>query len=311
MSAPSVALATSEGYATLPDDDRLLLDALHALGVRAEPCVWSRPSAWRAPWDLVVVRSCWDDHLRLGEFLAWLRALRSRGTSVLNPPAVIEWNARKRYLAELAEAGLPTIPTLLAGRGGLADAERRLAALAAGDAAWRTVVAKPEVSASAHGTLRAAVPFDDGARGAIAAQLEAGDVLVQPYVPSVAEHGELSVLFVGGAYSHAVLKRPAPGDFRVQAEHGGTAAPHPAPPAALALAERALAHVARAHGRDGGALLSARGDMLLEPEPRLMELELIEPSLFLAHGGDAAARLAAAVVAAIGRGMTGLRRATV
>ena len=301
MSAPSVALATSEAYPRLPADDRLLLDALRALGARAEPRVWSRAAAWGEPPDLVVVRSCWDYHLRLDEFLGWLRELRARGTRVLNPPAVLEWNARKRYLAELAAAGLPTIPTLVVEPGALREAERRLAALAAADAAWRTVVVKPEVSASAHGTRRATVPFDDDVRAAVAAQLAAGDVLVQPYVPSVAEHGELSVIHVGGAYSHAVLKRPAVGDFRVQAEHGGTAAPHAAPAAARALAERALDHVAREHGLRPDALLYARVDMLLEPEPRLMELELIEPSLFLGHGGDAAARLAAAVVAAIPR----------
>src|SRR5689334_1430747 len=106
MTTPRVTLATYEQLPGLTADDRALADALERRGVRVAGGVWSEPSHWEGDPGLVVVRSCWDYHRRLPEFLAWLDGLDARGVAVRNPPPAIRWNARKRYLLDLAARGV-------------------------------------------------------------------------------------------------------------------------------------------------------------------------------------------------------------
>ena len=294
---PRIALAT---YATLPglnDDDRLLVSALDTQGVTAVPVVWdARDAAW-GEFQGVLVRSCWDYHRRLPEFLAWIARLERAGIPLWNPPAVLRWNSHKTYLRDLAARGVRIVPTRWLVRGepcGLSDLLRR--------EAWSEAVVKPAVSASAHSTWRTSILAAIPDQPRLDDELEKGDVLLQPLVPEVLDPGEWSLVFFGGRFSHAVRKRPAAGDYRVQWEFGGSADARTAPHELIADAERVLAAVP-------GAPLYARVDgVAREGRLMLMELELIEPHLFLGWDPGAAARLATAVRDALAAGQSTLSR---
>jgi hypothetical protein len=304
-SAPHVTLATYERLPGLTAEDRAVAAALGRRGVRVRAAVWSDRAAWAGDPGLVVVRSCWDYHLRLAEFEGWLAGLRARGVAVRNPSGVLRWNARKRYLLDLAARGVSTLPTVLLPVGG-SDALGAALALAADDPArWRDVVVKPAVSASAFLTVRVRVGThaDEGVADALRGfdALPAGsEVLVQPFAPSVAEIGETSLVYLGGRFSHAVTKRPAAGDFRVQEELGGSSRAADAPAALVAWGEGVLDAAGALCDVPVAEITYARVDVLAEAAPRLMELELVEPSLFLRHAPDAAERFADAIVAALG-----------
>jgi len=285
-----IALATSARLPALNEDDRLLIPALASLGLAAVPAVWDSPDVCWEEFQGVLVRSCWDYHHRLEEFLAWVSRLERAGVRVWNPPAVLRWNSHKGYLRDLAARGVSIVPTRWLERGAQAD----LAGLLR-DPAWRDAVVKPAVSASAHGTWRTSGETAGADQRRLDELLRAGDVMVQPFMSEVRDAGEWSFLFLGGRFSHAVLKRPGAGagDYRVQWEFGGSAAAMAPPDTLLADAEAMMAAVP-------GDPLYARVDGV-ERDGRLvlMELELIEPHLFLGWDAGAAARLARAVGALV------------
>jgi glutathione synthase/RimK-type ligase-like ATP-grasp enzyme len=284
-----VALVTCRAYPQLAQDDRLLRDALIARGVVAEPVVWDEAAVDWAGFDSVVVRSTWDYHLRADAFDAWIGGLEQKEVPLWNPPEVLRWNSRKTYLRELETAGIPTVPTRFVEQGGASLAS------VLQETGWDDVVVKPVVSASAYETWRAsrATLADDAAR--YARLLDEAAVMVQPFLPGIMTDGEWSLCFFAGQYSHAVLKRPRPGDFRVQADHGGEYAAAQPSPQLVAEAEKAL----RAAGR---ATLYARVDgCVMDGTFQLMELELLEPGLFLSTDAGAAARFADAVIRATGQ----------
>ncbi len=289
MRSRRLALATYRRLPDLAPDDRLLIPALATLGITAAPLVWDDGAAQWGDLDAVVVRSCWDYHLRLGEFLHWLERLEQRGIPVLNPPALVRWNTDKSYLLDLAARGIAIVPTHRVQRGGITSLSSVLDQLETDEA-----VVKPAVSASAHATWRTSQVQADGDDEQFRTLVAAGDVLVQPLVRAIAESGEWSLVCFGGAASHAVLKRPAAGDWRVQVELGGSAKLCPGPAALVQGAGRVLA-AARAEGS-----AYARVDGYLENDGLvLMELELIEPQLFLELESRAPERFARAIAAAL------------
>jgi glutathione synthase/RimK-type ligase-like ATP-grasp enzyme len=278
-----VALITGDP-ARMPVADpesHLLLEALGERGVRAALVPWDEERDWSAV-PLVVCRTPWDYVERAAEFLPWVRATGA-ATRLLNPAGLIEWNLHKRYLAELADRGVPSVPTTVLGPGSSAAA--RAAALATdGD-----VVIKPAISGGAMGTLRLEAR-SDAAREHLAGLLREGDALVQPYLPEV-EDGEVSLVLFAGEPSHAVRKRPAAGDFRVQEEHGGVVLPHEPTAAELEVARGVLDALPWAPAY-------ARIDLVTTADgPLLMEAELIEPELFLRAEPAAAGRFADVLVA--------------
>lgn len=284
-----IALATYAKLPTLNDDDRLLVEALAAQGVAAAPAQWDSPDERWEEFAAVVVRSCWDYHYRVVEFLAWVARLERLGVAVWNPPAVLRWNSHKQYLRDLAAAGVRTVPTLWLARG-----ERTALPELLGTAGWREAVVKPAVSASAFGTWRTSVVTAVRDQARLDELLAGGDAMVQPYVDAVRDPGEWSLLFWGRCYSHAVLKRPATGDFRVQWEYGGSAVAMEPPRRVREDAERAVEGVP-------GETLYARVDGV-EQNGRLVltELELIEPHLFLGWDPQAAQRLGQALARVAG-----------
>lgn len=284
-----VALAT---YAELPQlaaDDRLLRRTLSERGHRADAVVWDDPDVAWQDYDLIVVRSCWDYHLRPDAFRAWISRLEALGAPLWNPPELLRWNLDKRYLLDLAARGIPVVPTVYLERGTTTD----LVALLA-ERGWGEAVVKPAVAATAFHTWRTSAATAHGEQGRLAALLAERSVLVQPLMPQIAD-GEWSLLCFGGAFSHAVLKRPAPGDFRSQDDFGGTVEPREPPPRLVAQGMAMLAQLDR-------PWLYARVDgLLVDGVFTLMELELVEPSLFLDVAPAVADRLAA-VCERYGRG---------
>jgi glutathione synthase/RimK-type ligase-like ATP-grasp enzyme len=281
-----IALATYESAPRLAPDDQPLVPALACLGIHAEPVVWSdRSTDWRA-FDAVVIRSCWDYHLRITEFFDWLARLESKNVRTWNPPSLVKWNADKRYLLDLARRGVPTVPTMIALRGHSRDVEAIVHA-----EGWRRVVVKPAISASGFETHSLSSPFDPDARDTIARVASVNDVLVQPFIEEIPRDGELSFTFIDGRFSHATLKRPRSGEFRVQTEHGGSVERVEVPLNLVDEAARALAapDVVPLYARVDGVV---RVDDLL-----LMELELIEPNVFLTTRPGAADDFAAAICA--------------
>lgn len=289
---PTIALVT---YARLPElalDERPLIAALATLGVVAVPTVWDDPSVVWGRFDAAVIRSCWDYHLRPAEFFDWLAMVDRAGVAIWNPPALLRWNSRKTYLHDLAVAGVRTVPTIwLDGHRPTSRApslERILTR-----AGWEDAVVKPIVSASAHETWRVsraearhnAAAHDRRLQALIARE----GVMVQPFVPEITAHGEWSLQFFRGAFSHAVIKRAAAGEFRVQREYGGTHERVDASAAVLREAERAL-------GAAPGEPLYARVDgVVIDGALAVTELELLEPSLFLDADPAAPTRFASAI----------------
>src|SRR3989442_7289330 len=285
-----IALATYAKQPSLNEDDLLLVPALREFDVTAVPAMWDSPEVCWEDFQGVVVRSCWAYHHRLEEFLGWGGRLERGGIPVWNPPGVLCWNSHKGYLRDLAARGVPIVPTRWLGRGEPVDLPMLLE-----DAGWRDAVMKPAVSASASRTWRTSTEAAAGDQARLGELLRAGDVMLQPFVSEVRDRGEWSILFLGGQLSHAVLKRPAEGDYRVQWEFGGSAVAMAPPPTPGAGAQAGMAAVpgdpgdARVDGveRDGHLVL--------------MELELIEPHLFLGWHAGAATRLAKAIGALVTR----------
>ncbi|MGP4053323.1 ATP-grasp domain-containing protein [Mycobacterium sp. 4D054] len=267
------------GCAALPEgdgDDAGLVAALRARGLHARWASWDDPATANA--DLVILRATWDYTDRLDDFLAWTR----RVAHLLNPPEVVAWNADKRYLADLAAAGVPTVPSAFFAPG-------EPVTIPAGE-----VVVKPSVGAGSVGALR----FTDAARArahAVSLHAAGRTALVQPYDRRISA-GETALVFLGGEQSHAFTKAPmlpAPGQSPVFDESGTYAEETlcPADPdfELWDLGRAALAAAAARVGLTASELLYARVDLIGGgDDPRLLELELVEPSLGWRqlHGAD-------------------------
>ena len=284
-----IALATYDRAPGLAPDGRLLIPALERLGIRAEPSIWSDRSIHWRDFDAVIIRSCWDYHVRFGQFEAWLDALQADSVPLWNPASMVRWNADKRYLLDLAGRGVATIPTMIAMRGH-ADAVESLAAAEG----WTRFVIKPAISASGYETFALRMPLDDASRAVIARVAGLGTVLVQPFADEIPRSGELSFTFFDGAFSHATIKRARPGEFRVQTEHGGTVD--------SIVVEQTLIEQAAAVVRSlGEPPLYARVDGITRGDAfLLMELELIEPNVFMSYSENAAERFARAIAQRLG-----------
>jgi glutathione synthase/RimK-type ligase-like ATP-grasp enzyme len=298
----SVVLATAAEAWPLDEDAEPLCAALAARGVRAEPRVWDDPgSSWHDA-ELVVVRSTWNYARRREAFLTWSEEVASV-TTLCNPPAVLRWNTDKAYLYELEAAGIPIVPTALVEPDLDAamrhDLLRGHAGVFAGSSDSGEIVVKPTVSAGAKDTgrfgtaqIEAAIALSD--RIACSGRT----IMVQPYLPAVDRVGETGMVLFDGVLSHAFEKGAllAPGG---ETEHGLFALERIAPrtPAddELELAAEVIAEIQRRFG----VLLYARVDLLRDGDgrPRLLELELSEPSWFLDTDPAAAARAATAITA--------------
>ena len=283
-----VALATSSEFPNLDPDDAPLVAALERRGLEPRPLVWDDPRCDWAATPICIIRSTWDYFDRPDEFRAWAERVGAV-TELWNRAETIRWNSDKRYLRELGDHGVPTVPTLWLEPGSDVDIAYELAMHD-----WGSAIVKPAIDGGARRLMRVGPGEADAgaAQAHVDTLLAGGAVLVQPFVESIERDGELSIVFVDGHFTHAVRKRPADDDFRVQPEWGGTnERVDPAP-----REHEAAGAVLTAAGRD---FLYARVDLVggHDGEPLLVELEVIEPRLFLRSAPDAAEALADAVAA--------------
>jgi hypothetical protein len=272
-----------------PDADMAPLEAaVRAAGLSCEVVGWDDPSVDWSRFRLTLLRSTWNYPQALPAFLDWLARVEPV-TRLWNPRALVRWNAHKGYLLELAARGIPVVPTELVRAGStvtLAEIiDRR---------GWDEVVVKPAVSAGSFRTIRAGRASNDGDAGraslgeahlrSLAAER---DVLVQQYLPAVEGYGERALIWIDGALTHAVRKSP-----RFEGDREQVSEAMPIAPAEAALAERVLASIDMPK-------LYGRVDVAPGPDgqPLVMELELVEPSLFFRQSPEALARL----VGALGR----------
>jgi glutathione synthase/RimK-type ligase-like ATP-grasp enzyme len=281
--AVTLTLATSAALPGLSPDDRHLLLALRRLGVKTEPAVWEDPHyEWKGA-QACVIRSAWDYAYRRAAFLGWAHRV-ARDVPLWNSAAMVEWNTHKRYLLDLAERGVPTVPTRILHAG---PAARLSAAME--QAGWPDVILKAAVAQTGRYLLRVSPGALEAGQRHLHRLQPHEDMLMQPFLPGVTQEGETSIVFIEGEVSHAVRKRPARDEFRVHDDYGGTVEPATPSPAQRDVATRAVLAA-------GEPLLYARVDLVPGPSgPVVMELEVVEPDLFFGHAAGSAERMAEAI----------------
>jgi O-ureido-D-serine cyclo-ligase len=301
-----VALVTAKEALELDEDMSPLMTAFRAAGAAVETPCWDDPGIDWTSYAVALLRSTWDYVDRIDDFLAWCDRCAAR-TRLLNPPGVVRWNTDKHYLVDLARAGVPVVPTRFVEPG--QDAGAALDAFLAGGASSLTVgepcefaefVVKPTIGAGSRDAARYRRDATGQAHAHLGRLVAAGrSAMLQPYLERVDRHGETAVLYLGGRFSHAARKGPllragaalveglfAPEDIRARA----------AEPAELEVAAAAYAAVPFAPP------VYARIDLLGDAQgaPVVLELELTEPSLFLAHAPGAAESFARHLVQMLG-----------
>lgn len=267
--------------ACLFDLERRALEAAFGpAGLTLETVRWSEDGVDWGRFDAALLLACWDYQDRHDAFLARLDEIAAAGVAIFNPLDLVRWNIRKTYLRDLEARGVPIVPTLWVEAPEAADLHAAFTAFGCDD-----IVLKRQHGAGAKGQ----------ARHSRAAAPASGRVLdrsgmIQPLIGSIVTEGEYSFLFVDGAFSHALVKRAAAGDYRIQEAYGGRSARVEPAAADLARAGAVLAaldapplyaRIDMVRGSDGGLLL--------------MELEALEPYLFPVEGPGIAAMLATAL----------------
>jgi len=286
MSSPShVCFVTCLTWPDISESDRHVQQALEGRGIRVTGIPWNAPERRLDDVDLAVFRSSWDYHHAPEAFLGWLAGWESRGVRFWNPPDLVRWNLSKRYLLDLEQRGVSVVPTMLLEEPAL----HHLPALLA-RRGWDRAVVKPVFGASGYD---ATFVTTETARD-VAAALDRGRIrrpaIVQPFVAEIQTRGEWSMVFIEGVPTHAMLKLPASGDFRVHSSYGGSSRRAEPTPAVLATARRAIDQVpskplyARVDGVE-----TAAGFLI-------MEVELHEPGLFFGAAPETAEIFAEAII---------------
>lgn len=272
-----IAFVTYQELLQGTDSDQLVAELLRKEGITVDFVAWDGGDV--SSYDLTVIRSTWNYHQRYTDFLHWLDDLEQKQIRVLNPVETLRWNTRKDYLLEFENRGVEIVPTVYARCGEKINLHHLM-----NGRNWDKAVVKPAVSAGAFETW-----ITDGIdQTRFDTLLNTMDLLIQPLMPEI-EIGEWSLLFFNRKFSHAVLKRPASGDFRVQTYYGGASELIEAPHSLIAQAQRIVDAVE-------GDLLYARVDgVVRDNRLLLMELELVEPHLFLDDYPEAVAHFASAI----------------
>jgi glutathione synthase/RimK-type ligase-like ATP-grasp enzyme len=282
--AARIAFVTYEGLPELNADDQRAAAALEELGLRTDAVRWDDPRVDWLGYGAVVLRSTWDYHRRVDEFHAWIDRMEAIGTRLWNPPRVLRWNADKRYLARIAHPSLAPPPTAILERGTVVNLPALLEARG-----WSEAVVKPAISADGFSTERTSREHAASDQAVLDDMLSRGDVVVQKLVPEIRTNGEISMMFFSGVFSHAVNKRPQAGEFRVQERLGGRIAQTDPRPALVEHAHALLNVHAQGY-------LYARVDVVTTAERFvLMEVELLEPSLYLEYHPPSARAFALAI----------------
>ncbi|MBY0543575.1 MAG: hypothetical protein K2P75_09240 [Sphingobacteriaceae bacterium] len=257
------------------NEDDTLLDFLKSKGYVITKEIWNDEEVKWEEYDLVILKSPWDYFDLIEDFYNWLTKLENKRVRLLNPINIIKWNADKHYLQEIEKAGLKVTPSIFIAKGDQIN-------LVSYFELFKTnqLIIKPCVSGGSKNTFKVTATNVDEITTILAELIKNEDFIVQPFLKEIEEQGEWSFLFFNGKFSHAVLKKAKKGDFRVQATFGGTVYHLAAPSNYLNSAQLYVNQFAK-------DCLYARVDgTIINGEFYLMELELIEPFLFLADHKD-------------------------
>jgi len=288
-----IALVSARAAQGLDEDMPPLLNALRAAGAEVEAVDWDNAAVDWASFDLALLRSTWDASIRLAEFLAWSERV-AKLTTLLNPVPVIRWNTDKRYMRDLAQAGVPIVPTRFVEPG--MDAARAVREVLERERSEELVV-KPAVGSGSRHAQRHPRADLTAIREHVERLLEMEHTaLLQPYLERVDAHGETALIYFEGRFSHAIRKGPmlqAGGTPTEQLFAAETITSRTPTAAELAVGEQAVRAI------PGGPLLYARVDLIRDAadRPCVLELELTEPSVFLLHDEGSAARFAREILA--------------
>ncbi len=280
-----IAFVTSSVKPDFAGNDIPVVDCLKSAGTEVQPLPWDVDTAEWNSFDLVVIRSCWNYHHHPEKFMRWIDRMEEQKVKMFNPLKIARWNLHKGYLKDLELKGILLPETIWLNKGSKASLSSLMS-----EKGWEKAVVKPAISATAFNTFLVTRSEAVQQQAKFEILLSHSDMLVQKFMMEVQADGEWSLIFFNKTFSHAVIKRPAEKDFRVQHDFGGSAT-HTMPPSfVLSQAEKILTLIE-------GPLLYARVDgVVSENKFLLMELELIEPTLFLETGNGSAQLFAQAMM---------------
>lgn len=258
-----IAIVTYEGHPQLTKSDACISSLLEQKNIAVVSMPWTKSAEWR-DFSLVLIRSPWDYHLHYQKFLSWINTLEQKGVNVWNTPNTIRWNSDKSYMTTRIDPATLTTPTIFIAK--KEDIPQ--------SSPWENIVVKPSVGASSYKTKRFAGTDIKSWQKHLSLLTENGGALFQQYLPQI-QQGEYSLIFFDKEFSHAVIKKPRAGEFRIQPEFGGTITPVLPPQSIIESARQTLLTLA-------DPLLYARVDgLIIDNKFILMEIELCEPELFL------------------------------
>jgi len=252
------------------NEDDTLIDFLKAKGLDITKEIWNNEKVDWETYDLAIIKSPWDYFDLIEDFYVWLAQLESKNVRLLNPIDIVKWNADKHYLNDIQKAGLRVTPSIFITKGDKINLNEYFDKLDT-----EKIIAKPVVSGGSKNTFKVTAANADEINEKLKSLVELEDFIVQPFLTEIEEEGELSFLFFYGKFSHALLKKAAKGDFRVQATFGGTVHPQNPTQDLIETAQKYVDQFAK------GCLYARVDGAIVNNEFILMELELIEPFLFL------------------------------
>lgn len=275
MKIALITYNTAGKYNPDTEEDRELSSFLKRKGLDVDIVIWNDPAVSWSDYEVVILKSPWDYHEKFSEFLDWLDLIERLNITKLNPVKIVRWNLDKHYLRDISEAGLAVIQTDFLEQGSAVDLEQYFTIFNT-----HTLIVKPAVSGGSKNTFK----FNKGEAPELSERinvlLKGEAFMVQPFVEEIQTEGEWSMLFFNGKYSHCILKKPQKDEFRVQNQFGGSVHPQMPSTELLDQAEQYVKQFAQ------GCLYCRVDGVRINGVFHLMELELIEPSLFLAADED-------------------------
>lgn len=274
------ALVTYNKLPNLNASDRLLIKPLKKRGFVPFPIPWDKKGVAWDNFDLVILRTTWDYHLRIPEFFRWLENLEEKIVNLWNPPSIIRWNMNKRYLLDLDKKGIPIIPILLVTKQNVMNIKNLL-----GEKKWEEIIIKPTIGASSYMIAKIRKDECNPNSPVINSILKQSDIIIQPFMEEIKKSGEFSFIFFNRKFSHAIHKTPKMNEFRTQPEFGAKEKLYNPQPYLIAQTQKILETI-------DSPLLYARIDgLIIHNQFYLMEMELIEPYLYFEFEKNSAEKL--------------------
>lgn len=281
----NLALVTYNQLPELNYSDRLLSDPFKKYGFATEIIPWDKKNVRWKDFDLVIIRSCWDYHHRIPEFLDWLNRMEILKGHIWNPVNIIRWNLNKKYLIELEKKNVPIIPTLFIDKKNVKNIRNLL-----NEKDWRKIIIKPAVGASSYLITKIKAGELSSESPEIKSVLKQSEAIIQPFMEEITTEGEYSFIFINKKFSHAIHKIPKKHEFRTQPEFGAKEVLYKPEQCLIIQTQKILGEV-------DSPLLYARVDgLIIDNQFYLMELELIEPYLYFEKAENSAENFAEAAI---------------